>query len=1045
MATKVKALQMWCKKMADGYRDVEVRDMTSSWKDGLAFCAIIHRHRPDLIDYDALSKENIFDNNQLAFEVAEKELGIPALLDAPDMVAIRVPDKLSVVTYVSQYYNYFCNKPQLGGPGVKKPNTLKRTQATPTGPDAKRQSLGPNDGTPNKDRQVSMGDKCAICHKKVYLLERHVNEGQLYHRTCFRSSDNSPQRKINKRLDAMGDRESDEKKSLQDKKGEEPNFWKRRADAKKTESKSNGHVNSDADKGQVPSKKHDSSGVLSSLVHNLKGSDSKSKQPSQHNAPTETSDKTKDNVTSRPADLKLDSHSVDIKNNKNLDSVGGTTKSEPDVKVNVVPPRPRARHVAKIGAYKEKHEEEPMDTSHSSDDIQTKRQSTGNILDRTKPTNKTEGKKEEQKSVVAPPRARHVVKITAKKEESDVRERSKSPLQSKPVPSARTPESLSKTGAKNDEDSSANKRSMSPMYKSSTTAKTPESPPPLPSSLPPTVKPSTPSSPPPLPSNLPPQLKSSPLSPISLPSSRGKSPPRTDSSHSNKNSQIHELNSKESPKAKPRHAKTAVESKAKEKNDSASSIVSPTKQDQELLGGLLKNLADIRQRKSSSESNDKSPLSPTQGLSSKLQNIQESKEGRRDIKSLDIDAEKKKDRAGKAKSDFLSGKLSVFSSESESVSDRPKTEKKVKSDFNSNEDDDIPAWKKALEERKKKNLRPKSEAVLNEESQVNEPAWKSGLNKKNANRPKSMDILSEIDKEKDQKPAWQLEAEKRMAANEKKFVDPEKNRIDQGVKKNEKTDNSKPRPYTAYGELESRSKSPVSGKVTDNSESKVKSRILPTAPSDSKQSETEKKKISVDTKFSFNLNFKDKEKEKDPGKPPRPPTSPAALKSKIGTAEDDRSSIHSPPLRPPAPRSTEVKTFVTQEEEEDEVMMVEWFKLVNEKNDLVRQEADLIYRSRAQELEDEQHDIDMKLRRLIKKPEFMRTEEDKKEEEYLLNKLVEIVNQRSLIVDSQDEDRIRYEEEDREIAEILASKGKENMAAYQYLDFSQVTCVISSF
>ncbi|KAJ8384127.1 hypothetical protein AAFF_G00208290 [Aldrovandia affinis] len=191
----LKALQEWCRIQCDNYFGVEIRNMTTSFRDGLAFCAIIHRHRPDLIDFDSLSKDNVYENNRLAFETAESELGIPALLDPEDMVSMKVPDRLSVITYVSQYYNYFTNKSHANPPSMKRPSVTGHAEPAvkrPVAADDERAEearlatpaqMGAED---DQLKRSTLSSTCAACRKHVHLVQRFLVDGKLYHRNCFR-------------------------------------------------------------------------------------------------------------------------------------------------------------------------------------------------------------------------------------------------------------------------------------------------------------------------------------------------------------------------------------------------------------------------------------------------------------------------------------------------------------------------------------------------------------------------------------------------------------------------------------------------------------------------------------------------------------------------------------------------------------------------------------------------------------------------------------------------------------------------------------------
>ncbi|XP_043536626.1 spectrin beta chain, non-erythrocytic 4-like [Chiloscyllium plagiosum] len=112
------ALLLWCQMKTAGYPGVNVQNFTSSWSDGLAFNALIHKHRSDLIDFDKLQKSNTTFNLQQAFNVAEQQLGVAKLLD-PEDVNMENPDEKSIVTYVVSYYHYFSKMKALAVEGKR--------------------------------------------------------------------------------------------------------------------------------------------------------------------------------------------------------------------------------------------------------------------------------------------------------------------------------------------------------------------------------------------------------------------------------------------------------------------------------------------------------------------------------------------------------------------------------------------------------------------------------------------------------------------------------------------------------------------------------------------------------------------------------------------------------------------------------------------------------------------------------------------------------------------------------------------------------------
>ncbi|XP_019500769.1 PREDICTED: EH domain-binding protein 1-like protein 1 isoform X6 [Hipposideros armiger] len=136
LVSSSQSLLEWCQEVTAGYRGVRVTNFTTSWRNGLAFCAILHRFYPDKIDYATLDPLNIKQNNKQAFD-GFAALGVSRLLEPADMVLLSVPDKLIVMTYLCQI-RAFCTGQELqlvqleGGGGA---GTYRVASAQPNPPD----------------------------------------------------------------------------------------------------------------------------------------------------------------------------------------------------------------------------------------------------------------------------------------------------------------------------------------------------------------------------------------------------------------------------------------------------------------------------------------------------------------------------------------------------------------------------------------------------------------------------------------------------------------------------------------------------------------------------------------------------------------------------------------------------------------------------------------------------------------------------------------------------------------------------------------------
>ncbi|XP_057593666.1 F-actin-monooxygenase MICAL1 isoform X5 [Hippopotamus amphibius kiboko] len=206
----------WCQEQTAGYPGVHVTDLSSSWADGLALCALVHRLQPSLLEPSGLQGVGALEATSWALRMAEHELGIAPVVSAQAMVAGS--DPLGLIAYLSHFHSAFRSTPHNPGPvshgsmGTasavlflgKLQRTLQRTRAQENGEDAggKKPRLEVEAETPSTEeppvpepdvlvtppsqhQEASTEDLCALCGEHLYILERLCANGRFFHRSCF--------------------------------------------------------------------------------------------------------------------------------------------------------------------------------------------------------------------------------------------------------------------------------------------------------------------------------------------------------------------------------------------------------------------------------------------------------------------------------------------------------------------------------------------------------------------------------------------------------------------------------------------------------------------------------------------------------------------------------------------------------------------------------------------------------------------------------------------------------------------------------------------